>query len=191
MDLEKEIEKEIEEEDLEGNFIFSDHDYESEKGWCWNQYNTEIVSYIAGYIAKSIMKKITCDICIESLTTQTKPSLLQKRKCRGGLLSPNTDLICVCKVAERVLRNSPNIFTLKNVLARLILKAKNALLRDIFLNINHMFDQSPLADHRDQLIDAILKRYFSVRMHHEGAARQQNINRIRAYHNKLVLFTNQ
>ncbi|KMQ93551.1 thap domain-containing protein 9-like protein [Lasius niger] len=51
--------------------------------------------------------------------------------------------------------------------------------------------KSPLADHRGQLIDAILKRYFSVRLHHEGVARQQNINRIRAYHNKLVLFTNQ
>lgn len=100
------------------------------------------------------------------------------------------DVICICKTAERVLRNSP-IFSLKNVIATLILKAKNALPMDLFGDVNHMLDQSPLADHRGQLIDAILKRYFTVRLHHEGASRQDSINRIRAYHNKLILFSNQ
>lgn len=137
------------------------------------------------------MKKITCDICIESLTDKETSLLLQKRKCRGGLVTPSNDVICICKVAERVLRNTPNIFAMKNAISTLILRVKNLLPQEIFSNIEHMFEQSFLSDHRSQLVVAILKQYFKVRLYHEGASRQDCIDRIRTFHNKLVLFANQ
>jgi len=188
---EKDVQKKEVEKEEEQKFIFLDHDYESPSRWCWNQYNLEIVSYNAGYIVRSIMKKITCGICTESLTDKETSLLLQNRKCRGGLVTPSSDVICICKVAERVLRNTPNIFSMKNAIPTLILRVKNLLLQETFSNIEHMFDQLFLSDHRSHLVVAILTQYFKVRLYHEGTSRQDCIDRIRTFHNKLVLFANQ
>jgi len=50
------------------NTVLTDHDYLRENSWCVIvTYATEIITYISGYIAKNIIKKINCSICKELL----------------------------------------------------------------------------------------------------------------------------
>ncbi|EZA47403.1 THAP domain-containing protein, partial [Ooceraea biroi] len=49
-------------DELDNIFTSFDHDYQSSNSWCWNEYNTEVVTYIAGVVIKSIKKKIKCDV---------------------------------------------------------------------------------------------------------------------------------
>lgn len=48
-------------------FTSFDHDYESSNSWCWNEYSSEVVTYIAGAVVKKIKDKIKCDICRQNL----------------------------------------------------------------------------------------------------------------------------
>jgi len=52
--LKSQIETEKSDEIFDKIFTLFDHDYESSNGWCWNEYNSEVVIYIAGYVIKSI-----------------------------------------------------------------------------------------------------------------------------------------
>lgn len=54
-----------------------------------------------------------------------------------------------------------------------------------------MYDQVPLADHRNQLIRLILHQYFQICLHHETVSLQNTIIRIRSKNTKLVLFKGQ
>lgn len=61
----------------------------------------------------------------------------------------------------------------------------------VFNNNIHLFDQSPLADHRSQLLRTILTKYFNLRLYHEGSSKKDTITRIRSTYTKLILFKNQ
>jgi len=45
------------------NTVLTDHDYLMKNSWCVTEYATKIITYISGYIAKNIIKKINCSIC--------------------------------------------------------------------------------------------------------------------------------
>lgn len=38
--------------------IAFEHDYVGCDGWAWNEYNSEIVTYISGFIVKFLRKKV-------------------------------------------------------------------------------------------------------------------------------------
>jgi len=130
--LKSQIETEKSDEIFDNIFTLFDHDYESPNGWCWNEYNSEVVTYIAGYVIKSIKNKIKCDMCLQSLESKENYSLLLKIKNRGGLLLPSPEVITICKVAERVIRQYKDLFKIKNLMASLIHCAKKLLPDDIF-----------------------------------------------------------
>jgi len=108
--LKSQIETEKSDEIFDKIFTLFDHDYESPNGWCWNEYNSEVVTYITGYVIKSIKNKIKCNMCRQSLESKENYSLLLKIKNRGGLLLPSPKVITICKVTERVIRQYKDLF---------------------------------------------------------------------------------
>lgn len=189
--LKSQIETEKSDEILDNIFTSFDHDYESPNGWCWNEYNSEVVTYIAGYVIKTIKNKIKCDMCRQSLESKENNSLLLKIKNRRGLLLPSPQVITICKVAERVLRQQKDLFTVKNLMTSLIYCAKKLLPGDIFNHLDDLSQKSVIDNHKSQLIYNILHKYFDIRLYHEGRTIKNSTKRIRTLHNRLVIFANQ
>jgi len=143
------------------NTVLTDHDYLMKNSWCVTEYATEIITYISGYIAKNIIKKINCSICKKLLiknTTQKdiyRTDKLLQRKNRSGLCEASNDVITICKKAEKTFRLNQHIaFKTKNIVQHLILQTLQSLPSYVFYD-NHVFDQSPLFDHRGQIIKLI------------------------------------
>lgn len=85
-----------------------------------------------------------------------------------------------------------NLLIEKNIMQRLIIHARKLLLPlDIFKNIDVFVEKDVLSNHKFKLIDIILRKYFTVRLHHESQTFTDKIQRIRTYHNRLVVFKNQ
>lgn len=56
---------------------------------CNSAYIEDVISYIAGFIVKSIKSKIKCSTCLKMLTCEFTISSLQKFKSRGKLIRCN------------------------------------------------------------------------------------------------------
>lgn len=123
---------------------------------------------------------------------QTKSqSRLQVRKQYGKLFNASNDVIKVCKTAEYIFRTYNDILNSKNVITKLILLTMQTLtVNDLFLETEHVFNQAPLMDHRNQLIRMLLQKYF-VRLHYHGESKNYKTERIRLKFTKLILFKNQ
>lgn len=173
--------------------------------WLWTEYSNDIVIYIAGSIIRTIKKKIKCEMCVDQLQNNVITSSLIGIKNRAplkttttncqnqmrGLISPSNDVIVICKTAEKVLRSTPNLFT-KNVLQKLMIHANKLLLEvKLFSRMDMFMEDKVLSSHKSNLINLILKQYFYIRLHHEAKSSQNAVQRIRSFHNRLVLFKNQ
>jgi len=169
----------------------SDHDYLFHNVWLCSEYVEDVVTYIAGFIAKSVTKIIKCEICASYLIQEKVLSHLQKRKCRGGLISASEDVVTTCLIAEKVFRTHCNLLNARNIIPKLLIKTIAIIPSNVFKNDTHLYDQSPLADHRRQLLKIILTKYFNLRLHHEGSSRKNAIIRIRSLYTKLILHKNQ
>lgn len=179
-----------------------EHDYSTCNNWCWNEYNSEVVMYIASAVVRSLRKTLKCDICIECLENdviysdlqniKNRIPTLQNVKDRNGLLSLSADVINICKTAEKVLRGTKHLLSTKNILLKLIISAKHLLLSsDLFTKLNVLIETSVIDNHRNELLSNILKKYFHIRLHHESRTLTDNVKRIRSFHNRLVIFKNQ
>ncbi|XP_025153714.1 uncharacterized protein LOC105184565 isoform X2 [Harpegnathos saltator] len=184
--------------------IVFEHDYMGSNGWSWNEYSHEIVTYIAGSSVKSIKPSIKCELCLDQLendSTSSKLITLKNRVTKNkettnsqrktGLITPSDDVITICKTAEKVLRSTPNLSCMKNVLKKVMMHAKKLLLPlNIFSKLDMFLEKTILHNHKLDLINQILNRYFKIRLHHEAKSSQDLIKR-RTFHNRMVLFTNQ
>lgn len=198
-EIESAQEIDIDSEQFIINDILMDHDYFGEN-WCFTDYADEVITYISGFIARTVKKRIDCSFCKQLLvlsdaqkeTDTHRPDKLLQRKNRGGLCLPSPDVIIICKNAEKSLRlyNKDRLFQTKNILNILINQALCSLPSDIFNMNDHLYDQLPSSDHRSQLMKLILKTFFNMRMKHESKT-FTNFKRIRMRNNKLTLFQNQ
>ncbi|KAG7307177.1 hypothetical protein JYU34_007329 [Plutella xylostella] len=70
------------------------------------EYKEQVVGYIAGYVARSLLKKIKCTACIESLLAKEKKVFHKFVSVRdeGGLVYASQDTYDICKITEEVLR---------------------------------------------------------------------------------------
>lgn len=117
---------------------------------------------------------------------------LLQRKNRSGLCQASSDVIIICKNAEKTVRyNQDRLFKTKNILNVLICQSLRSLPSYIFNMNDHIYDQSPLFDHRSQITKLILETYFNVRLKHESTTFANSTQRIRMRNNKLTLFKNQ
>jgi len=174
---------------------YFDHDYTLISDVTFNNYLDDIISYISGAVVKIINKKISCDICKNSLIVkkgQQSESLLQRRKAYGNLISASKNVIHICKIAETIVRHYKHNLNIPNILQQMNISALHLLpINSLFLDNEHMYDQVPLADHRNQLIRLILHQYFKIRLHHETNSLENTTTRIRSKNTKLVLFKGQ
>jgi len=97
----------------------------------------------------------------------------------------------MCKTAEKVVRSTPNLFSIKNVLERLIIQAKMLSSQNFFSKMDLLPEKAADSNHKLNLINLILRKYYDVRLRYEAKCSQDAIQRIRHFHTKLVLFQNQ
>jgi len=69
----------------------------------------DIVSYTAGFVVRKMTRVLLCEICLEELTSDKSASMLLDKKNRVGLITPSNDVISLCKIAEKVIRNYQGI----------------------------------------------------------------------------------
>jgi len=72
-----------------------------------SDFSANIVTYMSGYVARQLTKKLSCVGCCSSLISAKKVaenSKLLSRKDVGGLLFASHSLITVCSVTERCIR---------------------------------------------------------------------------------------
>lgn len=106
------------------------------------------------------------------------------RKNRNGLCQPSPDVITTCRNAERIFRSyHDKLFKTKNILNILICQTLRSLPSHIFNMNDHIYDQSPLFDHRSQIIKLILKTFFNLRLKHESTKLANSMTRIRMRNN--------
>ena len=81
------------------------------------------IKYISGFLVRKLKSSTKCNICLNTMLPSTenencKPSLIQ-RKDRGGLIYPSKDLVKVCEISVKKIRetrNNRNLFYNKNIL---------------------------------------------------------------------------
>jgi len=85
-----------------------DHDYAiTADRISLSEFSSNIVVYIAGFVARRLCDKLSCVACKLSLLCSTKVvanSKLLERKDAGGLVFPSHSVVVVCRTAEQCLR---------------------------------------------------------------------------------------
>lgn len=167
-----------------------DHDYVSSI-INLNPYIENIIEYIAGYAVAKMIKSNICQICSQQLTETAVTSKLIELKTQGKLLQPSADVVKICLVAERSIREG-NVFQ-KNFLAETCVNVMGAVAPYVFNSIemeHHMVKQD-IDSHKIQLIKFVTERYVKIRLYHIGKTSSEKTANIRSKYTKLVLFHNQ
>lgn len=152
----------------------------------------DVVGYIAGFVVYKIKKSILCILCGEALESNESRSALITRKNRGGLIKPNKNVVEICKIAERVIREYQEIDK-SNVVSKITLTCmKKINISKYFPQLtNHFFEQEPLNNHLLQLIKIILNTYITLRLHHINSSTNAIDHKIRTFYTKLIHFKHQ
>jgi len=162
------------------------------------------VSYIAGFVVKGLLKKMSCTVCAEALTQEgdefdTSLTLIQ-RKTRGGLIFPSRSVRLICSKTEGLIKLINNILGYlpkKDILIEYLIRRTRNFLENgnVFPTMhNHIFDTTPYEiSHRQNLITSIIKKYALIRVNSLSHKINETISgeKVRKTLNKLVLFRHQ
>lgn len=179
--------------------VETDHDYSF--NMCLplytTQYKNEVISYIAGYIIRKLMKKLNCVECINALTVrdaETNQNLINI-KSRGSLLYPSRDVIYICKQVDNALTMYIKVH--KNLSDINI----NTVTYDIMKNIisytsqgifnvlkEHINDQCFFSNHVNHLLKSIISLYAKIRLTHYIQTQQNVSLSDRHKLNKIIIF---
>jgi len=175
---------------------YIDHDYCLEIPLSFTEYKNEVITYLAGYIARKLMKTLHCVECVGALIEQnadTKNNYnLINIKNRGSLIYPSKDLVYISKKIENTIRHYLcENETLSNFnMNTFVCKVMEELIHiNIFPELKeHVNDQSFSSNHVNHLLRIIIESYTKTRLAHYI----QNV-RISDRHklNKLILFRGQ
>lgn len=153
---------------------------------------------MAGFVARSMQKCVTCSFCYQLLEGEVE-SKLQERKQYKKLISASPVLIKICKTAEKYFCSfsaATNIFNTKikelnTVLVNNTMRHLQNFVSDSFRN--HLYDHEFIDNHAIIFIKLALKIYFKIRVHYETKIQnEQNLkSRIRSTLTKTILFSNQ
>lgn len=159
---------------------------------------SSVVPYIAGFVARKVAAKSTCDDCVTAVYSEEQPALV-KQKSRGGLVSPSRDVISLCEMAEKGLRRlqaeSRSIQEVHLKTKRLVLEVLSmAPERNWFSQLNeHLLDCDALDNHVYKLCKDVLELYIKIRIHHITKERNRGItkDKVRSVLSRLIIFKNQ
>jgi hypothetical protein len=170
-----------------------------------SRYLENVVTYIAGYVVKSVEKETHCDVCksallaVNDIISPTKFALLNTKN-RGGLKKASQDVIVVCEATEKFVRHtmSMNDGALPKgnniVLSAYHYVVQNVSDKKAFACLHdHMFDCDIDDNHVHLLVKQITKCYLNIRMYHLGKQHTSLISgtKIRKELSKLILFKHQ
>lgn len=184
---------------FEKNLINSiDKNQLSAGAWNLTLYTGDVVAYIAGFVVKILRNCVTCSKCLTFLESETVNSMLQQRKQYGKLVRASEQVIEICRVAEKYFRfycKTEGIFKKTNNLIVVLIKNAFELLPSTILDKfnDHLFDDDPVESHAFWLIKLVLRKYFTIRIHHETAKKMDVIKkyRVRSILTKTILFKHQ
>lgn len=133
----------------------------------------QIVGYIAGWVARSLIKTIKCETCVSELITVKKLSFhkLITIKDMGGLCYPSYDTFIICAKAETILKQiigQGKHITCEAEFLRVKLNILNGFIDSAVLSklLIHSKDQPVMFNHRTHLLRAIIDKYCNVRLHY-------------------------
>lgn len=159
-----------------------------------SNYVSNVIVYIAGFIVRKLHKTIHCVECANALHGEfSYENRLINRKNVGGLVTPSTDVVKICKAAEQAyrLQQAKGMLQKKNVMLVLLSCAMADVNSNVFESISgHIMDIEPSENHRNALIKSILFEYFKIRNHHLGKTVTETFQKgcVRSLLTKTVLF---
>lgn len=170
-----------------------------------SRYVENVVTYIAGYVVRSVEKEIHCDVCksallvVDDSISATKFALLNTKN-RGGLKKASQDLIIVCEATEKFVRHTMSVND--GALPKgndIVLNAYQYVVPHVndkkaFECLHdHMFDCDVVDNHVHVLVKQVTKCYLNIRMYHLGKQHTSLISgtKVRKELSKLILFKHQ
>ena len=175
-------------------------------------YKKAILSYIAGYIIRKILKRISCPDCSSALVNTSlhghnyfkSHRTLINVKNRGGLISPSEDVFNIVNICEKAFKflvcgedpHNHKINSNCHLKTKLICVASRLLLSSKpFESLNnHDVERSNILEdlHSTQLMKMICDIYFTMRLARYGQDYTEHMKKfaigLRQQSNKLILF---
>ena len=156
---------------------FVDHDYLPAFN-SLSKFVENVVVYIAGYVVRTLTRKIHCEPCRVALYSPDDACgayfALVQQKDRGGLVKPSTDVIAVCKSAEHCIRQQtgqsqrPSCSNSRVSLNIICQTMCNLVQTSVFASLSdHGMETDPLANHQVQLMRSVAQCYVKLRLHHQ------------------------
>ena len=73
------------------------------RGQLCNTYQREVITYIAGFVVKSLKSTVTCPECNSALYGDNFSLLIDRKTC-GGLTYPSVDVINICILTDKIIK---------------------------------------------------------------------------------------
>ena len=158
--------------------IQCDHDYSDLPNVASiSEYKEAAISYIGGFVGKTVAKKLSCHECRNVLGSRNSvpSSQFLQLKDRGNLYKPSQSVITVCKETEKCFQRMlaatagklPHSNGIVGAIATSVLGSINA--SSLFTEIDdHMYDSTVDDNHVYRLIKEIVNCYCKVRLYHLG-----------------------
>lgn len=162
-----------------------------------------VISYLAGFVARKIKSKLTCEDCCNVL--EEDPEIINERayldfiklKSKHSLTFPSKDVVNICISAEQHFKSnvdSSHIIGNVEVVKLVNLVAMSFIGQPVFEKLNeHIKQHDPLNNHATLLLRCIAASYIECRLYH--ALKLQTMQLVfnksvtsRQVSNKLILF---
>lgn len=128
--------------------------------------------YIAGFVVRQVLRRLSCDVCRASLVKHAIPTSFDESyhllvlKNNGGLMIPSDGTVKVVKAAERVIRQFQSGQALKVSVVTHVVREEIGT-EDVFLLREHIEEtQFGIDNHHSDLLRSVVSVFFKVRLHH-------------------------
>lgn len=172
-------------------------DFLQSSAWHLTPYCADVVAYIAGFVVKCLKRCVTCKFCLGVLEEEVPISKLQMQKAYGLLVNASSFVVEVCRAAEKCLK----VFLTRGYFMRRRQHVSELIINQTLRNLptttydvfgDHIFDFDQDNYHPVELLKLILKKYVSIRIHHETKKMKDfGQDRVRSLLTKTILFKGQ
>ena len=129
--------------------------------------------YIAGFVVRQVLKRLSCHVCRASLVADAVPSShdesyhLLVLKNNGGLMIPSEGTVKVVRAAERVIRQVVHSEQAPKVSVVMHVVREEIGTDDVFLLGEHTEDtQFGIDNHHSDLLKLVVSVFLKIRLHH-------------------------
>ena len=139
-----------------------------------SEYTSNILTYIAGYVQKKIMKVEKCSDCYHYLMNEkeeTSSNFLDLKN-EGGLQKPVQAINTIVKETESVLHHfmeSRNIFVQKNIIPKISCAVIRIIIQkkpNFLSNLDNCNDLCFENNHRFKMMKNVVKVFLAMRLRH-------------------------